>query len=234
MNAWANVSQCYEAGLIKAEAVGTFASGKTVSLAMEIELSGDTLNYVYPIGMNRPAVVSKGAGLPARATVRVGEGADAKTTEVRGMGLVDWTRSMSARHTRWYWTAFSFVHAATNTRIGFQLSSGVYDDEFGHGLENCLFINGKLTMLETRATFRVPVRDDLATKQWTLEAEYNGTRIAYTFTPKSTNHGEFHLGVLDGDLHHVWGTSTGTVTVGDTVYAFENVPGVMEDHYALW
>ena len=230
----AAIDQCAEGSkkVLQVRVAGTLASGRYLSANITLQLAeDDMLHFVFPIGPRRPAIVSKVSGVSGQARLTVGD----VTHDLSGLGIVDWTRSVAARYTRWYWTAFAFVDAKTKSRIGVQMSSGVYEDERGYGMENALFVDGKLTMLDTRVTFLVPMRDQLTTQQWNVTGtNAAGDSVSYTFTPRARVNGEFHLGVLEGDLNHVWGKMTGRVVVKGVEYPFADIPGVIEDHYALW
>lgn len=72
------------------------------------------------------------------------------------------------------------------------------------------------------------------------------------FTPAGPHfHGDFHYGILDGDLFHMWGTYTGKVPrvfatsalrrecdarrdIDACALYVKDAPGVLEEHYALW
>ena len=226
----ATLTQCATASdKLEIVAESSLESGKSISLKMEFDLAkDDTLSFVYPLGKKRPAIVSKLAGLSAKLSLSFDGG---ETQELKGLGMVDWTRSIAARFTLWNWAAFSF-RAASGERVGIQLSQGVYMDSKNNGVESCVFVDGKLTTINSLITFKKPAPESFLTESWNITSS-DGV-LSYTFTPRDRVFGGFHLVVLEGDLHHIWGTASGTIKVGSKVFEFTNVPSVMEEHYALW
>eukprot|EP01062_Namystynia_karyoxenos_P030840 TRINITY_DN22944_c0_g1_i1.p1 TRINITY_DN22944_c0_g1~~TRINITY_DN22944_c0_g1_i1.p1 ORF type:complete len:448 (+),score=125.92 TRINITY_DN22944_c0_g1_i1:81-1346(+) len=225
------LSMCWdEAASAMRIAVASSTDGGPLRANITVHLppGEDMLSFVYPLGPRRPAVVTKFAGAAATAVVDTGSG----PRVLQGVAANDWTRSLSRRVTIWNWAAASWVDAATGTRIGLQLSRGCYEDSKGRGIESFMSINGTVTPLDDHVDFRLPAKARLAADPWEVESARGAVR--YTFTPRDRVHGEFHLGALDGDLWHVWGTMSGTLSAGGTKYHFDKVPGVIEEHYALW
>eukprot|EP01060_Flectonema_neradi_P020829 TRINITY_DN2832_c3_g1_i2.p1 TRINITY_DN2832_c3_g1~~TRINITY_DN2832_c3_g1_i2.p1 ORF type:complete len:393 (+),score=77.98 TRINITY_DN2832_c3_g1_i2:46-1224(+) len=227
----ATITQCYSSddNTLQISAEGPLASGSNINLKMTFDLADDdSLSFIYPLGKRRPAIVSKLAGLSAKASLSI-DGVE--NQHMTGLGMVDWTRSIAARFTKWNWAAFNF-RASSGERIGIQLSSGVYEDSKKNGVESCLFIDGKLTALDSLITFQKPQPENFLTQRWNVSSS-DGV-ISYTFTPRDRVYGSFHLYVLEGDLHHFWGTVSGTITTGSKVFHFSDVPSVIEEHYAIW
>eukprot|EP01063_Lacrimia_lanifica_P039624 TRINITY_DN8741_c0_g1_i1.p1 TRINITY_DN8741_c0_g1~~TRINITY_DN8741_c0_g1_i1.p1 ORF type:complete len:398 (+),score=125.70 TRINITY_DN8741_c0_g1_i1:63-1256(+) len=226
------VRQCAQDGAVVVEGDAVLRGGTALRVNLTLDAAGDdSLSFVYPIGAARPAVVSKMGGVAAAGTVEV----DGERRAVAGVGLMDWTRSLAARFTKWYWTSVAFIDTASGARIGLHLSAGVYEDHNGNGVENCVFVNGVLHTLDAPVRF-TPGHPGGAGAGWRVAAEdaAAGVAVDFEFTPAGSMHGVFHLFVLDGDLHHMWGAVSGTVTVAGRVYPMRGVPGVLEDHYALW
>eukprot|EP01064_Diplonema_japonicum_P027425 TRINITY_DN395_c0_g2_i5.p1 TRINITY_DN395_c0_g2~~TRINITY_DN395_c0_g2_i5.p1 ORF type:complete len:401 (+),score=128.01 TRINITY_DN395_c0_g2_i5:48-1250(+) len=231
-NFMSEMSQCYvpdtSAAVVSVNT--TFPSGR-FEMEYEMDLSSDeSLNFVYPIGKNRPSIVSKMSGAPAKGWFK--READTVPTHITGLGMIDWTRSLAARYTVWNWAAFSFVDAKTSSRVGIQLSAGVYEDPEGRGVESVLNIDGKMTAIDKKFIFTKPTEERLLIDTWKVASEDGD--IQYTFTPRESVGGAFHLYILDGNLQHMVGTATGTITHKGVTYEFKKVPAVLEEHEALW
>eukprot|EP01065_Artemidia_motanka_P038538 TRINITY_DN47389_c0_g1_i1.p1 TRINITY_DN47389_c0_g1~~TRINITY_DN47389_c0_g1_i1.p1 ORF type:complete len:425 (+),score=163.18 TRINITY_DN47389_c0_g1_i1:57-1277(+) len=219
---------CFDpsAGLMRVQ-ISTQTTNGALAANLTMDASDGVFSLVYPLGKRRPAIVTKLAGSRAAGTVTIAD----RTTQVDGVGMVDWTRALPRRLTVWNWAAASWKDAS-GVRLGMHLSRGCYEDSNGHSIEAFYSVDGKVTPFDDQIVFKVPAKDRLLAEDWHVESK-RGV-VKYTFTPVDRVVGEFHLGVLDGGLHHIWGTMTGRLVVDGKTYEFNKIPGVIEEHYALW
>ena len=205
---------------------------------------------VFPLGVSRAVTVSKYAARPiSQGRLKLG---DAETLDLTGaLASTDYTRGQLRRETVWKWLSLSTL-LPDGRPYGLHLSTGTYD--FGRdnaSSESSIF---SLTP-DGRPSFAfydtagVVIRPSDASKlrnevPWRI----TGVDLDMTFTPQGGKfHGDIHLGVIDADLLHMWGTFTGIAprraplgggesegNLEGTTVALVGVPGVLEDHYSLW
>lgn len=235
----------------------------------EIDLdAGYFPTMVMPIGPNRPVYVSKYAARPiASGALTLLDPASGRRVidvpDLQGaLASSDWTRGQLRRVSIWKWISLAAV--VDGRRYGLHLSSDTYDFQpNGASSESSVFTTSdegqpSFQFYEEKATW---TRSDASegspstTKKKPTEVTWRivGPDLDLEFTPHGgTFHGDIHLGVIDCDLWHMWGTFSGkaplrrvlSTTDGDgngsagqgatSHVVLDRVPGVLEDHYSRW
>ena len=200
------------------------------TLRFKATLGTEAMNLVFPFGPRRASMVVKTSGADAAAlTLRLGQ-VDFTHTCAGVTAGFDYTRGLLRRNTTWFWASASFT--TFGTRIGFHLSSIVYDVN-NISAESTVFINDKPHFLDSRVYFaKVTSAPEPINTKWTVVAQ---DTVSLTFTPVDQHHGKlFPWPVLHGDMFHMWGTFDGWIRAGTRRYELKGVVGVLEDHNAVW
>ena len=236
------------------------------SLSGQIEFSvGESLALLFALEVDRPAYTHKAAGIsPARVDLRYsdGQGYDERINEKNSYVAIDWTRSYARRITSWKWACFS-GQALSGERIGLNLSAEVYEDHFGNGLENALWIDGKMYIIGG-VEFDLGYRP--LTDYWLIKTKDNQPHckresgderkegqgeitdgqdemviLDLSFQPSGSRSSSINLAfVVVSKFIQPYGFFSGTVilvskkTGSKKVYKLENVVGVVENHFAKW
>ncbi|KAH9600447.1 Protein of unknown function DUF2804 [Trypanosoma melophagium] len=228
-----SVSQCR---VSKTRTTTTQQEDEEQELMYEIfgtaSLPEEFLGFVFPLGPRRAAVVSKLAAAPLQTPLELRLGKQ----KWRGAGYfsMDYTRGLLRRETRWHWAS-----ATSPGGYGFHLSEGTYD--IGNkSVENTFYVSGKAMLIDTAVVFLQETTDvtpknaekdiDRGIAFWTV----TGDGVLLRFRRVDAYDGNFNYGIVNGNLDHGWGIFDGTINVNGVSYSFESVPGVMEEHYAVW
>lgn len=190
------------------------------------ERERETLALLFELGPNRPAYTHKAAALPAagrlwwRGRWHVVDG---------GLAVLDWTRSVARRETRWKWASLS-TREPDGRAVGLNLSAEVYDDADGDSQENVLWIDGRAVTLGGVA-FDLPP-DPLA-GAWHLRSR-RGDEVELEFRPLGARRQQLDLAVLRSDFVQPYGLFTGRLRAGGRTVQLVDAFGVVEDHLAVW
>ncbi|ORC86982.1 uncharacterized protein TM35_000241320 [Trypanosoma theileri] len=195
-------------------------------------LPEEFLGFVFPLGPRRAALVNKVAAAPLQAPLELQLGEQ----KWRGAGFLsmDYTRGLLRRETRWYWAS-----ATAPDGYGFHLSAGTYDID-KKSVENTFFVSGKALLIDTAVVFLpeviyvTPQSDEKDHDRGNTIWNITGDGVHLRFRRVDAHDGNFHYGIVRGNLDHSWGIFDGTINVNGVSYSFENVSGVMEEHYAIW
>lgn len=211
------------------ELSGTFNDGVKFEIDYSISLDGESMSMIFPIGPKRPALVTKFGGALSAAAMRLN---GKEYVLSNPLGMMDWTRGLLRRLTYWHWLAMSWTDGQNNA-YGLQLSEGTYDNANGVSLESTLWINDKAHHVNSKIIFTQLTKEVKPYESdWMVQSEDGSVDLRFRFG--NVIKGSFHYFILDGDLFHMWGLYSGTIKFGDEVIRVENVPGTLEDHYALW
>ena len=218
-------------------------SGQNQPFAFSFELSipSEHLNMVFPLGPHRASAVSKfaGASIVGPLKARVG---DRIIHSPLSVGGIDYTRGLLRRETTWFWTCFSTI--VNGASVGVHLSAFTYDVQ-NVSMESTVFLDKKMYFVGRPIVWKklskgVPSQFSewtVRTPQSRADDGNNGHErisIDLHFVPNDLHLGTFHYGVMTGDLYHIWGEYSGSITVGSRSFSLVRTPGVLEDHYALW
>lgn len=183
--------------------------------------AGESLALLADLGGERPAYTHKAAGLRASGSLRLG---DESVDLSGGLAIIDWTRSLAARETRWKWASFAGRSGARN--VGLNLSAEVYDDERGDSLENAFWLDGRVRPLGGVA-FEVPRQPGV--EDWRIRSR-RGDEVDLVFTPLGARAQHLDLKMVRSDFVQPYGTFRGKVCGQEIREVF----GVVEDHTSVW
>ena len=188
----------------------------------EIE-RGEGLGVVFPLAPGHLAYTHKDAGMLAELQLSL----DGQPLPRHGLATLDWTRSAALRTTRWNW-ASSTGRLKDGRRFGLNLSAHVYDDAAGASVENALWLDGRLHMLDG-VTFALPKSP--ASEVWHMRSD----AMNLAFSPLGAREQNVNLGLVRSRFVQPYGTFAGHVRLatGEEL----TIPpsfGVVEDHFAVW
>lgn len=209
-------------------------------LTLTLELPG--LRAGFDIGAGRSLTVvsdlGRGAGLPG-ATVKRG-GLTAKGAfEVEGrrvpldkaFACIDWTTGFFPRRTVWQW-ACGAGRDVVGRATGFNLARGVHDDARGRFTENALWIDGEPAPLPP-VTFLVGE----GRSPWTVRSAKGSEAglVDLVFEPRGERSEDVDLLLVSSKYRQPFGAFSGTLRdARGREVRLEGVPGVTEDHLAVW
>jgi hypothetical protein len=212
--------------------------GPTYEISYSISTKGEAMSMIFPIGPNRPSLVTKFAGTTvSNALLKIGK-TKHQFDSTRTLGMMDWTKGLLRRVTYWHWLAMSWSAPAsdgTSSRnfYGLQLSEGTYDNDKNVSYESTLWINHKAYHVNSQIIFtQVTPGVKAFESNWTVQSVDRAVDLTFSFG--NVIKGSFHYGIIDGDLFHMWGLYSGTINHQGEIIPLKNVPGTLEDHYALW
>ena len=191
-----------------------------IGATLEVPRGSQPFTFVAAVPRGGLRATEKASGLAARGEVRLA----GRTLPLDGgFGGVDVTAGVLARETRWLWAFGSGL--AAGEPFGFNLCSGfgVPPDDPG---ENAAFRGS--------APWRLPpVRIDPGRSEWRI-ASGDGA-LDLVFTPLADHRERRNLGVLRTRFTQVAGTFAGKLPGPDEgAVTVVNLPGVVEDHWAVW
>jgi len=182
----------------------------------------ESLALVHPLGDRRAAYTHKAAGLPVSGLLQL----DTERYELEGaLGVLDWTRSLADRETRWKW-ASSATRLESGESFGLNLSAEVYDDEAGDSRENAFWLGGKVRAL---GGVRFELPRNPGCEDWSIRSR-EGEEVALRFRPLGARSQQVNLRLVRSDFVQPYGLFDGYVAGHRLDAAF----GVVEDHLALW
>ena len=155
------------------------------------------------------------------------------------LSSLDWTRSMHRHLTVWFWVALSWI-TPQGQRVGINLSHGVYphsnlNDTAEIGLENAIWIDDVVLPINVPLVVEGAPGGGFVVvgKQWHCSTE-DGS-LALTYVPAGIVHSTTpNIGVMAADMRHSFGIYQGVLRQNGQTITFSNVPGILEDHWALW
>lgn len=221
------------------------APGRLISIAptdrgvtLTLELPG--LRAGFDLGAGRSLTVvsdlGRGSGLPGATVKRCGLPA-AGAFEVEGrrrpleraLGCVDWTTGYFPRRTVWLWGCGAGRDEA-GRGFGFNLARGVHDDARGRFTENALWLDGAPGALPP-VTFlpgegRTP---------WTIRSSAGEGLVDLVFEPRGERREDVDLVLVSSKYRQPFGDFSGVLRdARGREVRFDRVPGVAEDHFAVW
>ena len=189
------------------------------------------MHFPMDMGEGKTAFTTKAAGIPARGNIRAGDKKFILDPE-NTFALYDWTHGAYHRQTFWNWACGAgFAREATpagpETRVGFNLSRGVYENGT---LENTLWIDGQPE----------PVADvdyDYDTAQplnsWTITSR--DQKINLRFFPEGKRGATDNFGLVASRFIQPCGRFEGEIkTDAGQRFTLTDTAGVVEEHFAKW
>jgi hypothetical protein len=210
---------------------GLFRGDVSFSIDYKMSMVDEAMSLVFPLGPNRASIVTKMGGVAVYdASVQLGE--KQLLFKENMLGMMDWTRGLLRRVTYWHWSAMSFLEM-NGRRIGLQLSEGTYDNAKNVSVESTLWVDGQAHHVNSRIIY-TQLDKSVAPQNSLWSVTSLDRTVDLLFQPSDVIQGAFHYGIIDGDLFHIWGTYNGRIFHSDESIIFRNVPGTLEDHYAMW
>ena len=166
----------------------------------------------------------KSAGLHIEGLVKIGT-KGIFFNKKKDFGAIDYTFGFPAYNTVWNWVSMAGP-AEDRTEIGVNLVSPVFHDEFN---ENGIWINGKL-IKTSDAIFTFDPTDTL--KEWQIRTRDD--KVNLIFTPLGQRKQDINFGIIVSRFQQPCGIFSGEIHADDKTYIIKEIPGVVEDHYALW
>lgn len=186
---------------------------------------------LYPLGSHRPAYTNKLSNCAASGYITTPDASIPVSS-----ALIDYTNGMPSHLTTWYWVAI------TTPDWGLQLSSGVYSDRAGNGMENIFWWHGKRHVLTcsvyvaSGAHKNPPPGSEAVILGRGVEVVCAdaAVQIDLVYLPISQVPTVVNTPVLSGSLLHTYGIYNGEIEVQNEIIEVKNVPGILEDHFAYW
>jgi len=207
---------------------GFYLPGRSIKAEIEMtEPDGGLLPMHFLMAMKdkRPAFTTKSAGLKAKGKIMLNRkpfNLDPENT----FAVFDWTHGFYPRHTSWNWACGAGV-AHDGTKIGFNFSSGVYENDL---LENTIWINGK-----PEGTGEMIFTYDPQNPLLPWQIKSLDGLITLTFTPEGIRRANDTLFIIKSRFIQPCGSFEGSIKTGETSpIHFSNVGGVVEEHHAKW
>jgi hypothetical protein len=196
------------------------AGATTIDAALEVPPASRPFTLVAAVPHGGVRSTEKLGGLAATGEVRV----SGRTLALGGgYGGVDATAGTLARETRWRW-AFGTGRAGGEP-FAFNLCEGFGVPANDPG-ENSAFWRGEPYRLP-------PVNVVIGATEWRIASA--DASVDLTFVPLAEHREKRNMGVLRTRFTQVAGAFQGSVPGRDGApLAIEQVPGVVEDHWAVW
>jgi general stress protein CsbA len=144
-----------------------------------------------------------------------------------GVGGMDYTQGLLARHTRWRW-AHGNGRLADGTALGFNLVAG-FNEESPRCNENAVWVGDQLFPLP-RAHFHFDRADPGG--PWTVETSDGSAKLR--FSPLHLHREARDYKLVRSHFVQPLGVFSGTLRVGGRTVVVENLGGVTEDQDILW
>lgn len=184
------------------------------------------MNIVIPMGERRFYYNRKINCLPAEGSLQYGDDRE-DVFPSSTLGSLDWGRGVWEYHSFWNWASASGYLPGGET-IGLNLGRGFGD--LGAATENCLVLNGKIHKFEQ---VRFEYEPGNFMKPWKFSDTLG--RLALEFVPFKERVATARLGIIDSEVHQLFGYYSGTViTDYETRIDFSDLIGFAEEHHARW
>jgi hypothetical protein len=186
----------------------------------------ESMNIVIPIPGRRFYYNHKINCLPASGSLRYGDIQETLLPE-SALGQLDWGRGVWEYRSFWNWASASGF-LGDGRRVGLNLGRGFGDTSAAS--ENALILEGRLHKLD-QVTFDYTPGEYM--KTWRFHD--NQGRLALDFTPFQDRFAATHLGLIDSQVHQMFGRYAGQVSADDgEVIQIEGLVGFAEEHHARW
>ncbi len=184
------------------------------------------MHFLMPMEKGRSAFTTKAAGLRAKGKIILNQklfDLDPETT----FAVFDWTNGFYPRHTSWNWACGAGV-AHDGTQIGFNFSSGVYENGFP---ENTVWINGK-----PEGTGEIIFTYDPQNPLLPWQIKSRDCSVNLSFKPEGIRRAHDNLFIIKSQFIQPCGSFEGSIKTGGAAAPihFSKVGGVVEEHHATW
>ncbi|RLC24264.1 MAG: hypothetical protein DRH93_05065 [Deltaproteobacteria bacterium] len=205
-----------------------YLPGKSLKADIEViepENGISPMHFLMPMENSRQAFTSKTAGLKARGKIIINK----KTFDLSSKNtfvVFDWTHGFYPRQTFWNW-ACGAGFADDGTQIGFNFSSGVYENGF---LENIVWVNGA-PLKHSEITFTYDSKKP--GHPWQIKSKDD--LINLSFNPEGIRSANDNLGFIKSKFIQPCGSFEGSIKTKDNhSFHLSSVGGVVEEHFAKW
>jgi hypothetical protein len=186
----------------------------------------ESMCIVIPIAKKRFYYNRKINCLPVEGTIQYGDRIET-LDPATSIGSLDWGRGVWEYQSYWNWASSSGFLPDGRT-IGLNLGCGFGD--LSKAGENALIISNRIHKLE-QVKFDYNPGDYM--KPWKFSD--NEDRLDLTFTPFKERIAQTKLGIIDSEVHQMFGRYNGKAIAddGEAIY-IANLNGFAEEHHARW
>jgi hypothetical protein len=184
----------------------------------------ESMAIIIPIGMKRFYYNRKINCLPAEGTIRYGDIIET-LNPATCTGSLDWGRGVWEYQSYWNWASASGFLPDGRT-IGLNLGCGFGD--LSKAGENALILGNRIHKLEQ-------VKFDYTSSDYMKPWKFNDPegRLDLIFTPFRERVAETKLGIIDSEVHQMFGRYNGKVVSDDgEVIGIKDLIGFAEEHHA--
>jgi hypothetical protein len=186
----------------------------------------ESMTIVIPILSNRFYYNCKINCLPAHGSIQYGD-IHEELHPNDCLGSLDWGRGVWEYRSFWNWASAS-GYLPDGRTIGLNLGKGFGD--LSKATENCIILNGQVHKLD-QVGFDYNPTDFM--KPWIFKD--NAGRLNLTFTPFKERVATTKLGVIDSEVHQMFGRYSGQAVLDNgKVIEVKDIIGFAEEHQARW
>jgi len=200
--------------------------GISASITLRQQPEHESMTIVIPIGKKRFYYNRKINCLRAEGSLHYGDTQEVLSPDAC-MGSLDWGRGVWEYKSFWNWASASGFLADGRT-VGLNLGRGFGD--LAAATENCLVLNGKIHKL-AHVEFDYSPGNFLQPWRFTDDED----RMNLVFTPFKERLAKTNLGIINSEVHQMFGKYSGRVTsdVGESI-EINDLIGFAEEHQARW
>jgi len=186
----------------------------------------ESMAIVIPIGKKRFYYNRKINCLPAEGTIKNGDRIERLDPAICS-GSLDWGRGVWEYQSYWNWASGS-GYLPDGRTLGLNLGCGFGD--LSKAGENALILRNRIQKLE-QIKFDYVSGDYM--KPWKF-SDLEG-RLDLTFTPFKERIAQTRLGIIDSEVHQMFGRYSGKAVADDgEVIWIKDFIGFAEEHHARW
>lgn len=200
--------------------------GIHAEIALTCPPEHESMTIVIPIGEKRFYYNRKINCLPAQGHIRYGEQRE-DLAPGQCLGSLDWGRGVWEYQSFWNWASASGFLPDGRT-VGLNLGCGFGD--LSRATENCVILDGRVHKLDQ-------VRFDYQSGDYMHPWRFtdNQGRLDLTFTPFKERIATTKLGIIDSEVHQMFGRYTGYARLDDgQTVELPGIIGFAEEHHARW
>jgi hypothetical protein len=200
--------------------------GIHAEIALACPPDHESMTIVIPIGEKRFYYNRKINCMPAQGHIRYGEQREDLDPD-QCLGSLDWGRGVWEYQSFWNWASAS-AYLPDGRTIGLNLGCGFGD--LSRATENCVILDGRVHKLDQ-------VRFDYQSGDYMRPWHFtdNEDRLDLTFTPFKERIATTKLGIIDSEVHQMFGRYTGHARLDDgQTVELRDVIGFAEEHHARW
>ena len=200
--------------------------GIQAEIALSCPPEHESMTIVIPIGEKRFYYNRKINCLPAQGYIRYGE-LHEDLYPHQCLGSLDWGRGVWEYRSFWNWASASGFLPDGRT-VGLNLGCGFGD--LSRATENCVILDGRVHKLD-QVSFEYQSGEYM--RPWRFTD--NEGRLELTFTPFKERVARTKLGLIDSEVHQMFGRYAGHARLDDgQVVELRDVIGFAEEHHARW